>query len=86
MHSCVPGSIAGVFLNLWLHGTVCVFIVNSAQSRSHGQQIPKGLTYAFCMRCNHDISMGLGGAKDLKRHEQTSVHLRSEKGCVGAMP
>ena len=38
------------------------------------------------MRCNRDISMGQGGTKDLKRHEQMSVHSLSEKGCVGVMP
>ena len=34
------------------------------------------------MRHNRDISMGQGGTKDLKRHEQTSIHSEAEKGCV----
>ena len=46
----------------------------------------KGPTYAFCLRCNRDISLGRGGTKDLKQHEQTAVHSRAESGSSGAMP
>ena len=26
------------------------------------------------MKCSRDVSLGLGGTKDLKRHEQTALH------------
>ena len=29
--------------------------------------------------------MGVGGAKDLKRHEQTRLHSQAEKSSVGAL-
>ena len=45
-------------------------------------KFPKGSHLGFCMRHNHDISMGQGGTKDLKRHEQTSIYSEAEKGCV----
>ena len=46
----------------------------------------RGRSWAFCMRCHRDISMGQGGVKDLKRHEMTALHTRAEKSGVGAMP
>ena len=45
----------------------------------HGKESKKGPTYAFCMKCSRDVSLGLGGTKDLRRHEQTSLHGRCDR-------
>ena len=65
---------------------MCVYRKQYSRNFPWSTDSKKGPTYAFCMRCNRDISMGQGGTKDLKRHEQMSVHSLSEKGCVGVMP
>ena len=46
----------------------------------------KGSTYAFCMPCGRDISLGQGGTKDLRRHEETSVHSKAQQGTSGIRP
>jgi hypothetical protein len=43
----------------------------------------RGRSYAYCMRCGR---VAHGGVKDLRRHEQTALHSRSERSSVGAMP
>ena len=65
---------------------MCVYRKQYSRNFPWSTDSKKGPTYAFCMRCNHDISMGQDGTKDLKRHKQMSVHSLSEKGCVGVMP
>ena len=46
----------------------------------------KGPTYAFCMPCGRDVSLGQGGTKDLRKHEQTNVHTTSQQGTSGTKP
>ena len=46
----------------------------------------KGPTYAFCMPCGRDVSLGQGGTKDLRKHEQTNVHTKSQQGTSGTKP
>ena len=46
----------------------------------------RGCSYAYCMRCSRDICMAQGGVKDLRKHESTALHSRSERSTVGAMP
>lgn len=38
------------------------------------------------MKCSRDISLGKGGTRDLKRHQETKLHGQSEKDSVGIMP
>ena len=64
----------------------CVFHKQYSKTFPWATDSKKGPTFAFCMRCNRDISLGQGGTKDLRRHEQTTLHSRSEKACVGAAP
>ena len=47
----------------------------------------KGPTYAYCMPCGRDVSLGQGGTKDLRKHERTNVHTRSHhQGTSGIKP
>ena len=62
----------------------CVFYKLYSKTFPWATNSNEGPTFAFCMRCNRDISLGQGGMKDLRRHEQTTLHSRSEKACVGA--
>ena len=49
----------------------CVFRVQLTKVFPWATSLKKGSTYAFCTRC---ISLGKGGSKDLRKHEQTSLH------------
>ena len=64
----------------------CVFRKHLSKTFSWATESKRGRSFAFCVRCSRDISMGQGGVKDLKRHEQTDLHSRAEKSNVGAMP
>ena len=46
----------------------------------------KGPPYAFCMPYGRDISPAQGGAKDLRKHEQTTVHTKAHQGTSGIKP
>ena len=46
----------------------------------------KGPSYAFCMPCGRDISLAQGGTKDLRKHEQTTVHTKAHQGTSGIKP
>ena len=52
----------------------CIFRANLTKVFPWVRPSKKGATYAFCTKCNRDISLGKGGSKDLRRHEQTSLH------------
>ena len=45
----------------------------------------KGSSFAFCMKCSHDINLGRGGTRDLRRHQETKLHKHSEKDGVGVL-
>ena len=38
------------------------------------------------MKCSHDINLGRGGTRDLRRHQETKLHKHSEKDGVGVLP
>ena len=59
----------------------CVF---RAQVYPWATSSKKGSTYAFCTRCNRDISLGKGGSKDLRKHEQTSLHGTWDRASTGS--
>ena len=46
----------------------------------------KGPTFAFCMPCGRDISLAQSGTKDLRKHEQTTVHTKAHQGTSGIKP
>lgn len=60
--------------------------------KSYSQQYPwcteskKGDSYAFCMSCSRDVSLGKGGTKDLRKHESTVIHSKATAGCSGIKP
>ena len=56
----------------------CVF---RAQVFPWARPLKKGSTYALC---NHDISLSKGGSKDLRRHEQTSLHSQWDSASSGS--
>ena len=63
----------------------CVFRKEHAKLFSWAKDSKKGPTYAFCMKCSRDVSLGLGGTKDLRRHEQTSLHGRCDRASSSCM-
>ena len=38
------------------------------------------------MKCSHDINLGRGGIRDLRRHQETKLHKHSEKDGVVVLP
>ena len=38
------------------------------------------------MPCSRDVCLGQGGTKDLKKHEQTNLHIKSQHGFSGIRP
>ena len=38
------------------------------------------------MKCSRDINLGRGGARDLRRHQETKLNKHSEKDAVGVLP
>ena len=38
------------------------------------------------MPCGRDVSLGQGGKKDLRKHEQTNIHTKSHQGTSGIKP
>ena len=48
----------------------CVFRKHLSKTFPWSTESKRGRSFAFCVRCNRDISMGQGSVKDLKRHEQ----------------
>ena len=38
------------------------------------------------MKCSHDINLGRGGTRDLRRHQETKLQKHSEKDGVGVLP
>ena len=63
----------------------CVFCEHHCKEFPWATDSMKGTSFAFCMRCNRDISLGQGGTKDPRRHQETMLHLRSKKSSVGSM-
>lgn len=63
----------------------CVFRKEHTKIFSWATASKKGPTYAFCVKCSRDISLGLGGTKDLKRHEQTALHGRCDRAGSSCM-
>ena len=63
----------------------CVFRNKHAKLFSLATESKKGPTYAFCMKCSRDVSLGLGGTKDLRRHKQTSLHGRCHRASSSCM-
>ena len=62
------------------------YFVKSTQNYFPGpRESKKGPTYEFCLKCSRDVSLGLGGTKDLRRHEQTSLHGRCDRESLSCM-
>ena len=38
------------------------------------------------MECSHDINLGRGGTRDLRRYQETKLHKHSEKDGVVVLP
>ena len=62
----------------------CIFRANLTKVFPWARPSKKGATYAFCTKCNRDISLGKGGSKDLRRHEQTSLHSQWDRASSGS--
>ena len=62
----------------------CVFRAQLTKVFPWATSSKKGSTYAFCTRCNRDISLGKGGSKDLRKHEQTSLHGTWDRASTGS--
>ena len=57
----------------------CVCIIDSTKTFPWATTSRKGSSFAFCIKCSHDINLGRGGTRDLRRHQETKLHKHSEK-------
>lgn len=59
----------------------CTFHPDSSYSWAKVSR--KGPSFAFCNVCSRDVSVAYGGRKDLRKHEQTTVHQSAGKSVTG---
>ena len=64
----------------------CIFRKYLSKTFPWAVESKHGQSWAFCMHCHRDISMGQGGVKDLKRNGMTALPSQAEKATVGVMP
>ena len=65
---------------------VCVYKREYSKHFPWSAESKKGKTFAYCMPCSRDVCLGQGGTKDLKKHEQTYLHIKSQQGFSGIRP
>ena len=57
----------------------CVYRRQYAKTFPWATTSRKGFSFAFCMNYSHDINLGRGGPRDLRRHQERKLHKHSEK-------
>ena len=65
---------------------LCVYKRDYSERFPWAAESKKGKTFAYCMPCGRDVCLGQGGTKDLAKHEQTNLHLKSQQGFSGIRP
>lgn len=65
---------------------VCMYKREYSTRYPWATESKKGKTYAYCMPCARDVCLGQGGTKDLTKHEQTNLHIKSQQGFSGIRP
>ena len=65
---------------------LCVYRRQSAKTFPWATTSRKGSSFAFCTKCSHDINLGTGVTRDLRRHQEMKLHKHSEKDGVGVLP
>ena len=60
---------------------LCVYRRQHAKTFPWATTSRKGFSFAFCMKCSHDINLGKGGTRDLRRHQETKLHKHSGRWC-----
>ena len=64
---------------------LCVYRRQYAKTFLWATTLRKGYSFAFCMKCSHDINLGRGGTRDPWRHQETKLHKHSEKDGVAGL-
>ena len=64
----------------------CVYRRQYAKTFPWATTSRKGSSFAFCMKCSHDINLGRGGTRDLRRHQETKLPKHSDNDGVGVLP